>query len=126
MIPEPIPIRLFDADSVQNPRDCNACLQAPSPPLCQASALPEAQPPRLNGPPEQLQRVLEALMPRLGGPDGQLDGRLVRSVDVLEGEIHLHLAVSRHCVGAELLNDAFQALRQSTPDTDIYVPHAPS
>ena len=126
MHPAPIPIRLFDADSVQRPRDCSACLQAPSLPLCQASALPASDPPRLSGSPDMLQRALQALLPRLGGHDGQLDGRLVRSLDARDGEVDLHLAVSRHCVGAELLDDAFQALRRSLPDTDVYVHHAPS
>lgn len=126
MNPASIPIRLFDADSVQRPRDCSACLQAPSLPLCQANALPPAAPPQLSGPQAQVQRVVEVLRPHLGGPDGQLDGRLVQSLDVRDGEVELQLAVSRHCVGAELLDDAFQALRRSLPDTDIYVRHAPS
>ena len=101
---------------------CNSCLQSQAGPACDAVGLVPASPPRLVGPPAELQRLLAALAPRLGFEMAPGAGTgLVRALAVLPGEVTLELAVSRHRGGQGLVDTAFQTLRTLLPDTDIYV-----
>jgi hypothetical protein len=104
---------------------CQVCLPGQAGPTCPGVSAGPSLPPRLVGPPEELQRLLAALAPRLGfelvpgGPVGP-----VRALAVSPGEVTLELAVGRQCGGQGLIDSAFQTLRSLLPDTDIYVTHA--
>ena len=105
---------------------CGACLPSPSGPQCRATADVAGEPPQLIGPSDELARLMAALAPRLGlaAGAGLSTAGLVRSLQVLPGEVTLQLAVGRHCGGQALAEAAFETLRGLLPDTDIYVTHA--
>ena len=105
---------------------CGACLPSPNGPQCRAMTDPTGEPPQLTGPSDELARLMAALAPRLGlAADASLStAGLVRSLQVLPGEVTLQLAVGRHCGGQALAEAAFETLRALLPDTDIYVTHA--
>jgi hypothetical protein len=68
---------------------------------------------------------MAALAPGLGISADANQGAvgLVRSLQVLPGEVTLQLAVGRQCGGLALAEAAFETLRGLLPDTDIYVTH---
>jgi hypothetical protein len=104
---------------------CGACATSPNGPVCQAVAGGHGEPPQLSGPPGELARLMAALAPGLGISADANQGAvgLVRSLQVLPGEVTLQLAVGRQCGGLALAEAAFETLRGLLPDTDIYVTH---
>lgn len=102
---------------------CGHCAHSVAGPVCtQAEPAALAGAPRLQGPPELLQRVLAALERELGQP-GVPAERWVQALRLGPGEAELTLAVGRLCGGRALADRAFHALRAVLPDTDIYVLH---
>ncbi len=105
---------------------CTACVPSPSGPQCRTMTDLSGEPPQLSGRSDELARLMAALAPRLGfaADAGLSTAGLVRSLQVLPGEVTLQLAVGRHCGGQALAEAAFETLRGLLPDTDIYVTHA--
>ena len=89
----------------------------------------EGQPclaPQLSGSPEFVEHALRALNrviePRSGS--GLVDLNVVKSLHIGEGECVLVLTSGSHTGhDRQLADDAFHALCQALPDTDIYVRH---
>ncbi|PXW99540.1 uncharacterized protein DUF59 [Sphaerotilus hippei] len=83
--------------------------------------------PRCSGEPGLIRRVLDALE-RIPEPDGQgsivQNGRVI-ALDLCPGEAMLTLSLgSGHCHHARAVGElAFEAMRQTLPDTDLYLRH---
>lgn len=115
-------IAIAAPDSPRSP--CQACGGGADAVACGVAlrGLPCATP-RLEGPPELLQRVLHELghaLDREGG--GCVPARdFVHALQLRDGEAELRLGVQRDAAGVQLMDAAFQTLRRLLPDTDIYV-----
>ncbi|MDP4301823.1 iron-sulfur cluster assembly protein [Leptothrix discophora] len=100
---------------------CGPCASLPS-----ASWQGQGQP-LLDGPPEQLAAVLAALrgvQEFREGRDIVTSGR-VQALEIADGEATLTLRMGQGlCVDAHALAErAFEALRSTLPDTDLYLRH---
>jgi hypothetical protein len=104
---------------------CGHCLHGDDgEPVCRTLRGDASEAPQINGPADEVQRLMAALAPVLGFADesGPRAGAgLMRALSVLPGEVELQLAVGRHCGGAALADSAFETLRSLLPDTDVYV-----
>jgi len=115
---------------------CPGCLPGDqSVPLCRAEIGQDCSAPLLQGPPADIQRLMQALDRTLaaalapllkpGHPgDRSPSSTWVKALQVEPGEVTLTLRGAAHCEAARMADAAFQALRAELPDTDIYVNHA--
>jgi hypothetical protein len=81
--------------------------------------------PLLEGEPLRVERVMRAL--RRVPLDGAnlVDAHLIRRLRVVPGEAELVLSFAPASAGERVAaENAFQALRRTLPDTDVYVAHA--
>lgn len=105
---------------------CGSCLPSTaSGPVCAGtSGLPCTQP-RLEGPPDRIDQVLQQLR-QVGDANGNLvDTQRYSALRITDDEVELTLAFPRRCGASDQLADrAFHTLRVAWPDTDIYVMHA--
>lgn len=83
--------------------------------------------PRLVGPPEQIAQVLQRLrgVRDAEAGDNIVDGGLIQALELRDGEAELTLVAgtSGCAIGNLIAEDAFLALRDALPDTDVYVSH---
>jgi hypothetical protein len=115
-----VPIQALNIRAAVGGHGCDACHQGSMGPDCQFTLGPRSGPPDLKGPDGEVQAVLQALSQALGR--GQLDGvHWVQAVTVQAGEVEVVLTADSRCAGAELADNAFQALKRLLDDTDIYV-----
>ncbi|OYT87054.1 MAG: hypothetical protein CFE46_12590 [Burkholderiales bacterium PBB6] len=121
-----IPIHAANTAAHQDHDGCSACLDSAAGPVCRSDMATPCITPALQGPAEELQRVMQALDQALAvRTDGGLGASgLIHSLRLDDGEVELMLTVAPRCGGARLADSAFQALRRLLPDTDIYVRHA--
>jgi hypothetical protein len=92
-----------------------------------AAATPPARcdEPVLEGEPQRVERVMHALrrVPVAGA--NLVDAHLIRRLRVVPGEAELVLGFAPASAGERAAAEqAFQALRRTLPDTDVYVAHA--
>ncbi len=97
------------------------------PVVAHAGALAPAQcdEPLLEGEPQRVERVMRALrrVPMAGA--NLVDAHLIRRLRVVPGEAELVLSFAPASAGERAAAEqAFQALRCTLPDTDVYVAHA--
>lgn len=105
---------------------CGHCLpNASSDAVCAGTVgLPCARP-RLDGPPERIDQVLQQLRQVADANGNLVDTQRYSALRVTDDEVELTLAFPRRCGASDQLADrAFHALRVAWPDTDIYVMHA--
>lgn len=104
---------------------CTACPQCPS--AAQHGNVPQAQArtcaePRLEGDGTALARALAALRSAEDAEGNLVDTRRFSRLRIADGEAELTLTFPRTCTPTRVLaEEAFQALRQALPDTDVYV-----
>lgn len=83
--------------------------------------------PRLSGDPQLIERVFEALrqVREAQGGHSIVESGRVQGLDIGDGEATLTLRMGQGlCTDARrLAEEAFEALRQSLPDTDLYLRH---
>lgn len=84
------------------------------------------RPPRLQGCPERLDRLIQAVSAAVYAPQGPIDpdqpvGAWLRSLRLDADEAELHLAAELGCRGEMASQLAFDVLRKLLRDTDIYV-----
>jgi hypothetical protein len=104
---------------------CGACGHEDVLPACAGAASATCEAPALQGDPVLLDRVLQVLRAVADGEGNLVDSRRFSALRLAAGEAELTLCFPRGCGAARLLaEDAFQALRNELPDTDIYVLHA--
>ena len=105
-----------------NPLDtgCGGC--ASDEPAATGAAAPS-----LSGDPQLIERVFEALrqVREAQGGHSIVDSGRVQGLDIGDGEATLTLRMGQGlCADARrLAEEAFEALRQSLPDTDLYLRH---
>lgn len=131
--PVPIPIRPDpdsgpSAGSAGPAGGCGLC----STPLGAAACTPglarsRCATPRLLGPAPQLAQVLQRLR-AVHDPEGGgniVDGGLIQALELRGGEAELTLVAgtSGCAIGNLIAEEAFVALRDALPDTDVYVSH---
>lgn len=101
---------------------CGSCA-SPAP----ATSRKDATAPLLSGDPQLIARVFEALHRVREAQDGSsiVDSGRVQALDVGDGEATLTLRMGQGlCADAKrLAEEAFEALRQTLPDTDLYLRH---
>lgn len=105
---------------------CGHCLPSPAAgPVCASAVGLPCPRPRLEGPADRIDRVLQQLR-QVGDASGNLvDSQRYSALRVTGDEIELTLAFPRRCGASDVLADrAFHTLRVVWPDTDIYVMHA--
>jgi metal-sulfur cluster biosynthetic enzyme len=115
--------------SAPTPAGCGDCLSHDSGPRCKALVTGEAcAHPDLAGEMDQVARVLQALDQDVRDPDsgrGIVGLQWVRSLHIEGDEAELTLNFAPTCGPAkDMAEAAFQTLRRTLPDTDVYVRHA--
>lgn len=116
-----IPIHIEPSD------DCLACHSRPEGPACRTLAGERCTHPELQGEAELLSRVMDSLRavedPEHGG--NLVDMRLVKSLRIGPGEAELTVTFPPQCGSSRLMAEgAFETLRRTLPDCDVYVLHA--
>lgn len=123
-------IPLQDAEPKAAGQGCGQCLHTEAGSACGGgTAYGHCDAPELQGPPEQVARVMQALA-QVIDPDS---GRDVVALGLVAGlkldadSAELTLTVFPHCGGGRVISEGcFDALRRSLPDTDVYVLHRPN
>lgn len=84
--------------------------------------------PVLEGPPEQLQGIVQVLKQRVDAEFGAEvpPGAWLRALQVMPGEAVMTIAPDLACRGHTIALLAFDVMRHQLPDTDIYVGAAAS
>jgi hypothetical protein len=119
----PIPIQPAAANAV----DCNGCPTSAGAPSCRAIVGDTCPDPLLIGRADLLRRAMDSLRGVVDGTGGGnlVERQLVKSLRIESGEVELTLTFAPLCGSArELTEGAFETLRRSLPDTDVYVRHA--
>ena len=103
---------------------CGQCLPdgAAQPSACAARQTPPCLAPALSGDPARLAGVLQALRAVADGEGNLVDAHRFSALRVDTDEVELTLAFPRSCGPSRVLADAaFHVLRDTLPDTDVYV-----
>ena len=116
-----IPILALPSD------DCHACHSRAEGPACRTLVGERCASPEFHGEPALLSQVLDSLRevvdPERGG--NIVDLRLVKSLRIAPGEAELVVTFPPQCGSARVMAEgAFETLRRTLPDTDVYVLHA--
>lgn len=81
--------------------------------------------PLLEGEPRRVEHVLRALRRVAVAGDNLVDAHLIRRLRVAPDEAELVLSFAPASASERAAaEDAFQALRRTLPDTDVYIAHA--
>lgn len=107
--------------------DCPGCLPGAQATPCHAGTLERIGPLQSTGPTETVSQVLKALESALAPLTGGMSSPLavVQALHLGPDEAEVVLTVPPHCAGARLSEAAFQALRRTLLDRDIYIKHYP-
>lgn len=109
------------------PVACGGCVSTDAGPACRSAYGVPCVAPALRGDDGQLRQALHSLRQVVDPEQGRnlIELQLVQSLRIEAGEAELTLTFPRGCGAARLLAEgAFQMLRNTLPDTDIYVRHA--
>lgn len=106
---------------------CGGCVSSDQGPTCRTAYGVPCAAPELQGDDDQLRNALLALRRVIDPEQGRnlIELQLVKSLRIADGEAELTVTFPRGCGAARLMaEDAFQMLRRTLPDTDVYVRHA--
>jgi hypothetical protein len=108
-------------------RDCHACHDRPEGPACRTFVGEVCATPTFHGDPTLVGRVLDSLREVVDPERGIniVDLRLVKSLRIAQGEAELTVTFPPQCGSSRAMAEgAFETLRRTLPDTDVYVLHA--
>lgn len=117
------PIPILPAAGSAGVASCKACIASAEGPVCIGTRTDAAaQSPQLQGPTDEVRRLLAAIEADFATDlDPARARNLVRSLRVAPGEVEVLLDVACEGAGAVLVDRAFNTLRNLLTDTDIYV-----